>query len=32
VAVDEITETVIEKLCRELLIEREQAGGPMELM
>jgi hypothetical protein len=30
--IDEIAENVIEKLRRELLIEREQAGGPMELM
>jgi hypothetical protein len=32
VDVDQLAETVIEKLRRELLIEREQSGGPMELM
>jgi hypothetical protein len=29
--VDQIAETVIDRLRRELLIEREQAGGPMDL-
>lgn len=32
VDVDAIADTVIEKLRRELLIEREQAGGPMDLI
>jgi hypothetical protein len=32
VDVDAITDNVIEKLRRELLIEREQAGGPMDLI
>ena len=32
VDVEQITETVIETLRRELVIEREQAGGPMDLM
>ena len=32
VDVDAIAETVIDKLRRELLIEREQAGGPMDLI
>ena len=31
VDVDQIAETVIDKLRRELLIEREQAGGRMDL-
>ena len=30
--VDEVAETVIDKLRRELLIEREQAGGSMDLI
>ncbi|HEX5619162.1 MAG TPA: hypothetical protein VFX51_12115 [Solirubrobacteraceae bacterium] len=32
VDVDAIAETVIDKLRRELLVEREQAGGPMDLI
>jgi hypothetical protein len=32
VDVDEIAETVIDKLRRELLIEREQSGGSMDLI
>jgi hypothetical protein len=32
VDVDAIADTVIDKLRRELLIEREQAGGPMDLI
>jgi hypothetical protein len=32
VDVDAITESVIETLRRELLIEREQSGGPMDLI
>jgi len=32
VDMDAIAETVIEKLRRELVIEREQAGGPMDLI
>jgi hypothetical protein len=32
VDVEQLTETVIETLRRELVIEREQAGGPMDLM
>jgi hypothetical protein len=32
VNVDELAETVIERLRRELLIEREQAGGSMDLI
>ena len=32
VDVNAITENVIETLRRELLIEREQAGGPMDLI
>jgi len=32
VDVDAIAETVIDRLKRELLVEREQAGGPMDLI
>jgi len=32
VDVDELAETVIERLRRELLIEREQSGGAMDLL
>ena len=32
VDMDAIADTVIDKLRRELLIEREQAGGPMDLI
>jgi hypothetical protein len=32
VDIDHITETVIDNIRRELLIEREQAGGPMDLL
>jgi hypothetical protein len=32
VDIDHITETVIENIRRELLVEREQAGGPMDLL
>jgi hypothetical protein len=32
VDVEQLTETVIETLRRELVIEREQSGGPMDLM
>jgi hypothetical protein len=32
VDMDAIAETVIDKLRREMLIEREQAGGPMDLI
>ena len=32
VDMDAIAETVIDKLRRELLVEREQAGGPMDLI
>jgi hypothetical protein len=32
VDVDAIADTVIDKLRRELLVEREQAGGPMDLI
>jgi hypothetical protein len=31
VDIDQITETVIENIRRELVVEREQAGGPMDL-
>ncbi len=32
VDIDQITETVIDNIRRELLVEREQAGGPMDLL
>jgi hypothetical protein len=32
VNMDELAENVIDRLRRELLIEREQSGGPMDLM
>jgi hypothetical protein len=32
VDMDALAETVIDKLRRELLVEREQAGGPMDLI
>jgi hypothetical protein len=32
VDVDQLAETVIDRLRRELLIEREQSGGAMDLM
>jgi hypothetical protein len=32
VDVEQLTETVIETIRRELVIEREQAGGPMDLL
>src|SRR6185369_5268054 len=32
VDIDHITETVIDNIRRELLVEREQAGGPMDLL
>ncbi len=31
VDVDEIADTVIERLRRELIVDRERAGGPMDL-